>query len=319
MAPPLVPPGADDEPTTTAEGTGSFHAASTQASPYTTPTQLLTRAASSSPSTHSNAVPLPVSTTANNVFGVTELLEWVLIHLEPADQIIAGQVCKTWNNLVKKSPQLRKSAFPWNTPGTANGSLIWEQLNNKSFAPRLSFSHLPQEIRIGRIHPNVGRVVRETVSPTSKAHTQVKINAGKILLWTPEEFWKKQHLFQPPMPISELNLMQVGQHSAFSAGITLGDLFGVLRDRQAANGVPGVPSGMIDACIENFVTEEHVYVKDARIFKAKEDAKAVKEAQTSKTLAEEGEAEEDPKAKEARKADEDRKADKAFAAVLPNQ
>lgn len=316
MAPPLVPPGADDEPTTTAEGTGSFHAASTQASPYTTPTQLLTRAASSSPSTHSNAVPLPVSTTANNVFGITELLERVLIHLEPADQIIAGQVCKTWNNLVKKSPQLRKSALPWTTPGTANGSLIWEKLDNKSFTPRLSFDHRPEEIRIGRMHPNVGRVVREHVTLPNKSDTQVEINAGKVLSWPSEEFWQKQYLFQPPMPISELKLWHGGQQSAFSAGCTLGDLFEVLTARQMAS---GVPLGMITACVENFLVDEHDYVKAARRFKAKEDAKTVEEAQTSKTLAEEDEAEEDPEAKESRKADEDRKADKAFAAVLPNQ
>ncbi|KAK5677249.1 hypothetical protein LTS10_010438 [Elasticomyces elasticus] len=50
------------------------------------------------------------------VFGITELLENILLHLPLIDLLFSQRVCKTWHNVVSGSSKIQKALFF--TPGT---------------------------------------------------------------------------------------------------------------------------------------------------------------------------------------------------------
>lgn len=241
---------------------------------------------------------------------IIELLEHIIYQLDSADQLIALQVCKTWNALVRTSPRIQPSAFPWDKPMPATEFLVWTVENDIKrrpigdqytlWQPRLSSEPSATAMILAHINP----VLHIASSPGSKAYkccTKIEIDGRKILSWS-SDFWRGQLLVQPPVPLSRFKFVKddnpLYPHFSNNTGVTLGDLHDTLKGYEAST---GVQVGMIHCRIQNVLASgvDITCVLEAYRFKRWEDAVAMKALDDKKFEAE-----------------GDREADKAFAAVV---
>lgn len=251
---------------------------------------------SRAPPRHTIAAPLAVA--AATTFDAIELLEQILFQLEPAELIIAHQVCKTWRTVVKTSIHLRRSAFPWIEPIPTTEFLIWEYVQDPKSAgnsryalqSRISSEHAPGALRIIRHNPTFSSMN----SVMCQRGTPMEMDTKKMLSWEPNDFWRGQLLCQPPVAVKKLEVLnwEGSLRKALSAcsGVTLGDLHDVLKEYFIGS---GLVVRTVRFRMSGFLSEDSIWVKQAREDRALEEAERMK-VQTVKEV----EAEEDRQAVE---------------------
>lgn len=245
------------------------------------------------------------ATVASTPLTIMELLEHIIFQLDPADQVTAHQVCKTWNTLVNTSPRLRYSAFPWMKPVPATEFLLWvvehdmsrrplsDQWHLNIWQPRLSFEPGPWAMTLSEINP-VLRLDTRSGYQKNKCCTDIVIDGRKILSWT-SDFWRGQLLVQPPVPLSSIKFTRrefepedpLCPYFSNNVGDTLGDLYDTLKDYEAST---GAQVGMIRCRMQSVLARAVDFdsVREAHRFKEWEDDVAEKTAKEKKKIQEEG-------------------------------